>query len=104
MVTTIQSMEEQFIHVLSLLFKPVDTASFNKIGNVGRPAESNIRSARYPQILPNGRAVFRVKAPEAQKLQLDLGKKYDMVKNGEGVWETTTDSLSEGFSLLLINY
>lgn len=80
-----------------LIFKPVDIASFAQISNVGRPAESNIRSAKYPQILPDGHAVFRVKAPEAQKVQLDLGKKYDMVKNAEGVWETTTDSLSEGF-------
>ena len=80
-----------------LIFKPVDSASFDQISNVGRPAESNIRSAKYPQILPNGHAVFRAKAPEAQKVQLDLGKKYDMVKNAEGVWEITTDSLSEGF-------
>ena len=80
-----------------LIFKPVDVSAFVQIGNVGRPAESNIRSAKYPQILPNGHAVFRAKAPEAQKVQLDLGKKYDMVKNVEGVWETTTDSLSEGF-------
>jgi enterochelin esterase-like enzyme len=80
-----------------LLFKSVDVTSFDKISNVGRPAESNIRSAKYPQILPDGRAVFHVKAPEAQKVQIDLGKKYDMVKNGEGVWEVTTDSLSEGF-------
>lgn len=80
-----------------LIFKPVDTASFDKISNVGRPAESNVRSAKYPQILPDGRAVFRTKAPEAQKVQLDLVRKYDMVKNDEGVWEVTTDSLSEGF-------
>lgn len=80
-----------------LLFKPVDVASFDKISMAGTPAESNIRSAKYPQMLPNGKAIFRIKAPEAQKVQLDLGKKYDMVKNGEGVWEATTDSLSEGF-------
>ncbi|MBW8323227.1 MAG: esterase [Prolixibacteraceae bacterium] len=80
-----------------LLFKPVDVASFDKISRTGTPAESNIRSAKYPQILPDGRAIFRTKAPEAQKIQLDLGKKYDMVKNAEGIWETTTDSLSEGF-------
>lgn len=80
-----------------LIFKPVDVASFCQMGNVGRPTETNIRSAKYPQILPNGQAVFRIKAPEAAKVQLDLGKKYDMVKNAEGVWETTTDSLSEGF-------
>ena len=87
-----------------LLFKPVDVATFDIISNVGRPAESNTRSAKYPQILPNGRAIFRIKAPEVQKLQLDLGKKYDMVKNGEGVWEITTDSLSEGihyYSLII---
>ena len=80
-----------------LIFRPVDIASFDQISNVGRPAESNIRSAKYPQILPNGHAAFRIKAPEAQKVQLDLGKKYDMMKNAEGVWEATTGSLSEGF-------
>jgi enterochelin esterase-like enzyme len=79
------------------LFKPVDTSTFDKISDAGRPAETNVRGAKYPQIQPDGRAVFRMKAPEAQKVQLDLGKKYDMVKNSEGVWEVTTDSLSEGF-------
>jgi enterochelin esterase-like enzyme len=80
-----------------LLFKPVDTSSFASISNAGRPAQTNVRSATYPKILPNGHAVFRLKAPEAKKVQLDLGKKYDMVRNDEGVWEVITDSLSEGF-------
>jgi enterochelin esterase-like enzyme len=80
-----------------MLFKPVDTAAFAKISNAGRPVESDVRSAKYPQVLPDGRAVFRIKAPEAQKVVLDLVRKYDMIKNGEGTWEVTTDSLSEGF-------
>jgi enterochelin esterase-like enzyme len=80
-----------------LLFKPVDISSFPKYADLGTPAPSNVRNAKYPQLLINGRAIFRLKAPEAQKVQLDLGKKYDMVKNNEGVWEITTDSLSEGF-------
>ena len=80
-----------------LIFKPVDIASFDKISSTGRPAETNIRSAKYPQILPDCRALFSIKAPEAQKVQLDLGKKYDMVKSSDGVWTVTTDSLSEGF-------
>jgi enterochelin esterase-like enzyme len=80
-----------------LLFKPVDIESFKKISNAGRPAESNVRSARYPQILPDGRALFRLKAPDAKKVQLDLVKKYDMTKDTAGFWEVTTDSLSEGF-------
>jgi len=80
-----------------LLFKPVDEKSFDKISNVGRPVETNIRSAKYPQISPDSRAVFKFKASDAQKVQLDFGKKYDMLKNNEGIWEVTTDSLSEGF-------
>jgi enterochelin esterase-like enzyme len=80
-----------------LLFKPVDVSAFAKISNAGRPVESNVRSAKYPQVQPDGRAVFRIKAPDAQKVQLDLVRKYDMVKNSEGIWEVTTDSLSEGF-------
>lgn len=80
-----------------LLFKPVDIASFNINSNLGTPAETNVRSAKYPQMLPDGTAVFKIKAPDAQKVQLDLAKKYDMVKNADGIWEITTDSLSEGF-------
>ncbi|MGB8491095.1 MAG: alpha/beta hydrolase-fold protein [Bacteroidales bacterium] len=80
-----------------LIFKPVDISKFNKYSLLGTPAPSNIRGGKYPQIMPDGRAVFRVTAPDAQKVQLDLAKKYDMVKNSEGVWEITTDSLTEGF-------
>lgn len=80
-----------------LLFKPVDVSSFSKYAGLGSPASSNVRNAKYPQMLIDGRAIFRLKAPEAKLVQLDLGRKYDMVKNSEGVWEVTTDSLSEGF-------
>lgn len=80
-----------------LLFKPVDTGSFPKINNTGRIAESNVRRAAYPKMLPDGRAVFRITAPDAKNVQLDLVKKYDMIKDSEGTWEITTDSLSEGF-------
>lgn len=80
-----------------LLFKPVDVSKFNKYSVVGIPPSTNIRGVKYPQILPDSRAIFRIKAPDAQKVQLDLAKKYDMVKNSEGIWEVTTDSLTEGF-------
>jgi len=80
-----------------LIFKPVDVSKFNKYSVVGFPASTNVRGVKYPQILPDGRAIFRVKAPDALKVQLDLVKKYDMVKNSEGLWEVTTDSLTEGF-------
>jgi enterochelin esterase-like enzyme len=80
-----------------LIFKPVDVSKFNKYSPEGLPASTNVRGGKYPQILPDSRAIFQVKAPDAQKIQLDLAKKYNMVKNSEGVWEVTTDSLTEGF-------
>jgi enterochelin esterase-like enzyme len=80
-----------------LIFKPVDTSKFNKYSLLGIPASSNVRSAKYPQILPDGSAIVQIKAPDAQKVQLDLVKKYDMVKDTAGIWEVTTDPLSEGF-------
>ncbi|GAB3554895.1 alpha/beta hydrolase-fold protein [Spirosoma fluminis] len=79
------------------LFKPVDNASLTRYTVLGTPAATNIRNAKYPQILPDNRVVFRVKAPQAQKVQIDLGKKYDMVKDTAGFWSVTTDSISRGF-------
>ncbi|MDN3670398.1 alpha/beta hydrolase-fold protein [Echinicola jeungdonensis] len=80
-----------------LLFKPVDQAKFNQYSPLGTPAATNIRGAKYPQLLPDNSAIFKVRAPEAHKVQLDLGRKYDMSKNSEGIWEVTTDPLGEGF-------
>jgi len=79
------------------LFKPVDNASLSKYTILGTRAETNIRSAQYPQILPDNRVVFRVKAPGAQKVQIDLGKKYEMAKDTGGYWAVTTDSIGKGF-------
>ena len=87
-----------------LLFKTVDISSFNKYSVLGTPAATNVRSSKYPQIMPDGRAVFQIKAPDAQKVQLDLVRKYDMVKSSDGIWSVTTDSLSEGihyYSLII---
>jgi enterochelin esterase-like enzyme len=80
-----------------LIFKPVDASKFNQYSLVGIPASTNIRNAKYPQILPDNRVIFRIKAPDAQKVQIDLVKKYDMQKDTGGYWTVTTDSVSEGF-------
>ncbi len=79
------------------LFKPVDPSAFPSFTVLGAPAVSNTRSAQYPQILPDNRVMFKVKAPEAQKVRIDLGKKYDLTKDADGFWTVTTDTISEGF-------
>ena len=80
-----------------LIFKPVDPSKFLKYSVLGFPAATNVRNAKYPQVLPDSRVVFRLRAPEADRLQIDLGKKYDMKKDTGGYWTVTTDSIGEGF-------
>ena len=80
-----------------LIFKPVDPSTFSKYPVAGAPAPSNIRNAPYPQITADSRVIFNIKAPEAKKVQIDLGKKYDLIKDTAGFWKVTTDSISEGF-------
>jgi enterochelin esterase-like enzyme len=80
-----------------LIFKPVNPSTFSKYPVVGAPAATNVRNSAYPQILADSRVIFSIKAPDAKKVQVNLGKKYDMVKDTAGVWTVTTDSISEGF-------
>ncbi|MEI9944489.1 MAG: alpha/beta hydrolase-fold protein [Chitinophagaceae bacterium] len=80
-----------------LIFKPVDVSTFSKYPVAGAPASTNMRNGAYPQVTADSRVIFSIKAPDAKKMQVDLGKKYDMVKDESGNWTVTTDSISEGF-------
>ena len=62
-----------------------------------QPASSNVRGAEYPHVTSDLRAMFRIKAPDAGRVQIQLGKTYDMVKNDQGFWTVTTDPLVAGF-------
>lgn len=57
----------------------------------------NIRHQKYPRVLEDNRVEFRIKAPTAQKVQIDLGRLYDMKKDADGFWTCTTDPQTEGF-------
>jgi enterochelin esterase-like enzyme len=62
-----------------------------------KPAPTNIRSNECPCILSDLRVVFKVNAPDARKIQIDLGKMYDMQKDEKGIWTVTTDPQVPGF-------
>jgi enterochelin esterase-like enzyme len=79
------------------LFKPVDVSKFNKYSPLGSASETLVGNHKYPQIFPDSRAIVKVKAPKAQEVILDLGKKYPMEKDEEGNWFAITDSLGGGF-------
>ncbi len=83
--------------ILFMIVFLLNGSSFAQVDNKGKSAITNVRRAEYPKILPDSRAVFRIKAPDAKKMQIDLGKMYDMVKKNDGFWEVTTEPLGEGF-------
>jgi enterochelin esterase family protein len=61
------------------------------------PAATNVAGAEFPKILPDLSVQFRINAPDAKKVQIDLGKLYDMVKDDQGVWSVTTAPQVPGF-------
>lgn len=61
------------------------------------PSRLNIPGAQFPCVYPDGRAMFRVVAPEAKSVQVNVGKRYDMTKDADGVWTVTTPPLVVGF-------
>ena len=71
-----------------------------------RPASTNIPGAEFPRINADSSATFRVRADQAQKVQLlmELGQStYDMVKSKDGFWEVTTRPLLSGFHYYAIS-
>lgn len=83
-----------FFVVLSLSFANNTNA---QIPQGSLPAPSNIRADQCPCILPDLSVIFRVNAPDADKVQLDLGRLYEMVKDEKGIWTVKTDPLVPGF-------
>lgn len=64
-----------------------------------KPASTNTFISLYPAVNAETReAMFKVYAPHAQIVQVDLaGKKYDMTKDEKGFWTCTSDPQVVGF-------
>ena len=61
------------------------------------PSALNIPEAKYPCLYPDHRALFRVVAPDAQKVRVRIGPGFDMTKGPDGIWTVTTTPLVVGF-------
>ena len=68
-----------------------------------KPSSLNIPGAPYPCVFPDHRAMFRVAAPDAQKVHVRVGTGFDMAKEADGLWYVTTTPLVEGFHYYMIN-
>jgi enterochelin esterase-like enzyme len=75
----------------------IDAGSF-------KPASNNQLGKQYPQVNAEGRVKASILAPEALKVQLDIGgKKYDLVKDEKGVWTGGSLPQDPGFHYYQLN-
>jgi enterochelin esterase-like enzyme len=62
-----------------------------------QPASSNVMGAQYPRVHSDLRVTFQLKAPEAHKVQVRLGRDYDMFRAEDGTWSVTIPPQVPGF-------
>jgi enterochelin esterase family protein len=62
-----------------------------------KPSELNVPEAKYPCVYSDNRVTFRAAAPDAQKVQIRLGKPYDMTRDADGIWSVTIPPQVVGF-------
>lgn len=74
-------------------------ACFAQTQETFQPASTNVWGAAYPSVDASGRAQFRVKAPDASKVQVNFwgSAKLDMQKQPDGFWTATSAPLVPGF-------
>ncbi|HZM26010.1 MAG TPA: alpha/beta hydrolase-fold protein [Gemmatimonadales bacterium] len=84
--------------LISILWGPVclaQTAPATEVDDF-KPASSNAPGSQYPQVNSEGRAKFRVNAPNAKNVVVSL-RKTALTQGEDGVWTGTTEPLDPGF-------
>src|ERR1035437_10520423 len=73
---------------------------WSQAADEGKPASSNVMGAQYPRIHSDLSATFRLRAPDAKTVQVQVGadpKHYDLTKGEDGIWTGSTAPLVPGF-------
>lgn len=87
---------KKLLFIFSLVFAFHSAAA--QPAQTGVPAQTNVPEMKYPCVDGSSRATFKIKAPEAHNVQVDIcGKKWPMEKDAEGIWSVTTEPLVVGF-------
>jgi enterochelin esterase-like enzyme len=76
----------------------------NKVVEDFKKSATTQDGKEYPQVNSEGRVRVQISAPEAKKVQLDIGAvKYDLVKDDKGVWTGESAPQDEGFHYYQLN-
>ncbi|AOZ99803.1 alpha/beta hydrolase-fold protein [Flavobacterium commune] len=97
---------KSIIYLVGVLTTTIGIAQTNplKVTEDFKPSSVNQQGKLYPQVNSEGRVRASILAPQANKVQLDLGgTKYDMVKDEKGIWTGVSDPQDEGFHYYQLN-
>ena len=64
---------------------------------------TNLPGQEYPRINSERRAQFRILAPNAKQVSVNIGRPLTVTKSEEGVWTITTAPLGIGFHFYRVN-
>jgi enterochelin esterase-like enzyme len=87
---------------LPAVSQPAEKTSDSKSDDA-QPASTNVGNSGYPRIHADRRVTFRLKAPDAKKVQmftnygLGSGGPWDMQRDDDGVWTLTSPPVIPGF-------
>ena len=87
----------------SILCAQAQPAATNQTADDWKPSAANIAGQQYPRINSERRAQFRIKAPEAKDVSVNIGKPQTITKDDDGMWTITTSPLDEGFHFYRVN-
>jgi enterochelin esterase-like enzyme len=82
---------------------PAQPKSDEPARDEGQPATTNVGNSGFPRVHADGRATFRLRAPDAQKVQvftnygLGSGGPWGMKRGDDGVWSLTSPPIVPGF-------
>jgi enterochelin esterase-like enzyme len=72
-------------------------AQTNEPADDWKPSTTALRNQEYPRINSERRAQFRIKAPDAKDVSVNIGRPLTVAKSDDGIWTITTSPLDVGF-------
>lgn len=99
-------MQQRYVLSFFLVFfsYAIGMAQTSSTGGGWQPAATNQPGKMFPQVNAEKQVRASILAPDAQKVQLDIGgKKYDLVKDDKGVWTGESLPQDEGFHYYQLN-
>ncbi|MGQ1891633.1 alpha/beta hydrolase-fold protein [Thermophagus sp. OGC60D27] len=95
---------QSLLVIFALFIGSIATAQTDKVVEDFKPSSVNQQGKEFPQVNSEGRVRVRIEAPQAKKVQLDIGAvKYDLTKDENGVWTGESAPQDEGFHYYQLN-